>query len=95
MPPIDETFVNYLVSGRASTLKATTLPYKLLKLTSRLKGRAYAAVGQAVLQAYPADLLKEKGFLLDAAVLPSELFGISVKEGDLREMIQYKRKQCR
>ncbi|MGL5882283.1 MAG: hypothetical protein ACRCY0_03465, partial [Synechococcus elongatus] len=67
MPPIDETFANYLVAGRAPTLKAPVLPSKPLKVTSRLNGRAYAAAGQAgaalhtmaVLQAYQADLLKD------------------------------------
>ncbi|XP_048039521.1 uncharacterized protein LOC125264325 [Megalobrama amblycephala] len=67
MPPIDETFANYLVTGSAPTLKAPFLPSKPLKMTSRLNGRAYAAAGQAgaalhtmaVLQAYQADLLKD------------------------------------
>ncbi|ROL45268.1 hypothetical protein DPX16_17879 [Anabarilius grahami] len=47
MPPVDETFANYLVTGRAPTLKAPVLPYKPLKMTSRLNGREYAAAGQA------------------------------------------------
>ncbi|XP_051719126.1 uncharacterized protein LOC127495712 isoform X43 [Ctenopharyngodon idella] len=153
MPPIDETFANYLITGRVPTLKAPVLPTKPLKVTSRLNGRAYVAVGQAgaalhtmaVLQAYQADLLKdldqgqglspeaveelrcttdltlratkqtaesigrsmaamvaterhlwlnlvdigekEKGFLLDAPVSPSELFGTSIKAvvGKFRE----------
>lgn len=65
IPPIDETFTKYLVSGRVSTLKAPTLPSKPLKVSARLNGRAYTAAGQAgaaphtmaVLQAYQADLL--------------------------------------
>jgi hypothetical protein len=153
MPPIDETFANYLVSGRASTLRAPTLPSKPLKTSARLNGRAYTAAGQAgaalhtmaVLQAYQADLLgdldqgagispdavaelrrttdlalratkqtaaaigrsmaamvaterhlwlsladigdKEKAFLLDSPVSPSELFGTSVEAvvGKFRE----------
>ncbi|ROL44499.1 hypothetical protein DPX16_0387 [Anabarilius grahami] len=153
MPPIDETFANYLVTGNAPSLKAPVLPSKPLKMTSRLNGKAYAAAGQAgaalhsmaVLQAYQADLLKdldqgqglspdvvdelrrttdlalratkqtaaligrsmaamvaterhlwlnmadigekEKGFLLDAPVSPSELFGGSVETvvGKFRE----------
>ncbi|ROL55539.1 Ovoinhibitor [Anabarilius grahami] len=67
MPPIDETFANYLVTGSAPSLKAPVLPSKPLKMTSRLNGKAYAAAGQAgaalhsmaVLQAYQADLLKD------------------------------------
>ncbi|ROI46622.1 hypothetical protein DPX16_7740 [Anabarilius grahami] len=67
MPPIDETFANYLATGSAPTLKAPVLPSRPLKMTSRLNGRAYAAAGQAgaalhtmaVLQAYQADLLKD------------------------------------
>ncbi|XP_026126050.1 uncharacterized protein LOC113107622 [Carassius auratus] len=67
MPPVEETFANYLVSGRVSTLKAPTLPSKPLKATARLNGRAYTAAGQAgaalhtmaVLQAYQADLLQD------------------------------------
>ncbi|XDV19450.1 hypothetical protein PO909_024920 [Leuciscus waleckii] len=153
MPPIDETFANYLVSGQASTLRAPTLPSKPLKTTARLNGRAYTAAGQAgtalhtmaVLQVYQADLLgdldqgagmspeavaelrrttdlalratkqtaawigrsmaamvaterylwlnladigdKEKAFLLDSPVSPSELFGTSVEAvvGKFRE----------
>ena len=153
MPPIDETFANHLVSGRASALSAPALPSKPLKTTARLNGRAYTAAGQAgaalhtmaVLQAYQADLLgdldqgaglspeavaelrrttdlalratkqtaasigrsmaamvaterhlwlnlagigeKEKAFLLDAPVSPSELFGTSVEAvvGKFRE----------
>ncbi|XDV17755.1 hypothetical protein PO909_023574 [Leuciscus waleckii] len=65
MPPIDESFANHLVSGRASTLSAPALPSRPLKTTARLNGRAYTAAGQAgaalhtmaVLQAYQADLL--------------------------------------
>ncbi|ROJ25309.1 hypothetical protein DPX16_20122 [Anabarilius grahami] len=59
MPPIDETFANYLVTGQAPTLKAPVLPSKPLKVTSRLNGRAYAAAGRAVFQANKADLLKD------------------------------------
>ncbi|ROL46658.1 hypothetical protein DPX16_12551 [Anabarilius grahami] len=42
--PVDETFANYLVTGQAPTPKAPVLPSKPLKVTSRLNGRAYAAV---------------------------------------------------
>ena len=153
MPPVEDTFANYLARGEASTLTAPTLPSRPLQTTSRLNGRAYAAAGQAgaalhtmaVLQAYQADLLKdldqgqglspdavaelrcttdlalratkqtatavgrsmaamvvterhlwvnlsgveekERSFLLDAPVSPSELFGTSVEAvvGKFRE----------
>ncbi|CAM4537370.1 unnamed protein product [Leuciscus chuanchicus] len=144
MPPVEETFASYLSQEETSTLRAPTLPSRL-QTTSRLNGRAYAAVGQAgaalhtmaVLQVYQADLLrdldqvqgltpdavaelrcttdlallatkqtaaaigrslaamvaterhlwvnlagireKEKTFLLDAPVSPSEFFGASVE----------------
>lgn len=65
IPPTDEMFVNYLVSGRVSTLRALTLPSRALKTTAFLNGRAYTAVGHAgaalhmmaVLQAYQANPL--------------------------------------
>lgn len=57
---------SYLSLGEASTLKGPTLLTKLLRVTSHLNGRAYAAAAQAgtalrtitVLQAYQADLRK-------------------------------------
>lgn len=53
--------------GEVSSLKAPIMPSKPLRTTSHLKGRAYAAAGQAggalhtmvVLLAYQADLLKD------------------------------------
>lgn len=38
MPPIDETFANYLAAGEASALKALALPSIPLKMTSHLNG---------------------------------------------------------
>ncbi len=66
MPPIEETFACYLSVGKASSLKAPTLPSKSLRVTPCWNGRAYVAVGQAsgtlhttaLLQAYQADLLR-------------------------------------
>ncbi|KAI2645290.1 NADP-dependent malic enzyme, chloroplastic [Labeo rohita] len=67
MPPVEEMLACYLSSGQTSSLKAPSLPSKLLQDTSHLNGKAYAAAGQAVaslhtmavLQAYQADLLKD------------------------------------
>ncbi len=67
MPPVEETLASYLSMGDTASLKVPSLPFKSLQDTSRLKGRAYAAAGQAaaslhtmaVLQAYQADLLKD------------------------------------
>ncbi len=67
MPPVEETLASYLSMGNTASLKVPSLPFKPLQDTSRLNGRAYAAVGQAVaslhtmavLQAYQADLLKD------------------------------------
>lgn len=66
MPPID-TFANYLLMGETLMCKTPTLPSKLLRITSKLNGRASAAAGQAggalntmaVLQSYQADQLKD------------------------------------
>ncbi len=63
MPPVEETLASYLSMGNFSK---GSLPSKPLQDTSRLNGKAYAAVSQAVaslhtmavLQAYQADLLK-------------------------------------
>ncbi len=67
MPPVEEMLASYLSVGETSSLKVPSLPSKPLQETSRLKGRAYVAAGQAVtplhtmvvLQAYQADLLKD------------------------------------
>ncbi len=60
MPPVEETLASYLSVGETSSLKAPSLPSKPLQ--------KYAAAGQAVaslhtmavLQAYQADLLKDR-----------------------------------
>ncbi len=67
MPRVEQTLASYLSPNAASSLKAPTLPTKLLRTSSALVGKGYAAAGQAgsclhtmaVLQAYQADLLKE------------------------------------
>ncbi len=67
MPRVEQTLAGYLSPGAASSLKAPVLPTKLLRVSSALVGKGYAAAGQAgaclhtmaVLQAYQADLLKE------------------------------------
>lgn len=43
MPQIKETLDSYLSMGEASTFKALSLPTKLLSVTPRLNGIAYAA----------------------------------------------------
>ncbi|KAL0194817.1 hypothetical protein M9458_008389, partial [Cirrhinus mrigala] len=60
---------DYLSPGTASSLKASTLPSKPLRITSALVGKGYTAAAQAgvclhtmfVLQAYQADLLNPLG----------------------------------
>ncbi len=67
MPLVEQMLASYLSPDAASSLKALTLPTKLLRTSSALVGKGYAAAGQAgsclhtmaVLQAYQADLLKE------------------------------------
>ncbi|KAI2645010.1 2-oxoisovalerate dehydrogenase subunit beta [Labeo rohita] len=67
MPRVEQTPMSHLSPDTASSLKAPTLPSKLLRTTSVQVGKGYTATGQAgsclhtmsVLQAYQADLLKE------------------------------------
>ncbi len=67
MPQIEQTLASYLSPIAASSLKAPSLPSKLLRTTSALVGKGYTAADQAgaclhtmsVLQAYQADLMKE------------------------------------
>ncbi|KAI2665286.1 D-alanine--D-alanine ligase A [Labeo rohita] len=69
MPPIEKTSASYFSMGETFSLEAPSLPSEPLQRTSHLNGRAYAAAGQvvallhmmAVLQAYQANLLKDKG----------------------------------
>lgn len=83
MPPIEETFACYLSVGKASSLKAPTLPSKPLWVTPCWNGRAYMAVDQAsgalhttvLLQAYQADLRRNlhQGHGLSPACHTSDL----------------------
>ncbi len=67
MPRAEQTLASYLSPESSSSLKAPTLPTKLLRTTSGLVGKAFMAVGQtgaclhttAVLLAYQADLLRD------------------------------------
>ncbi|KAL0148205.1 hypothetical protein M9458_056526, partial [Cirrhinus mrigala] len=53
MPRVEQTLASYLSAGVASSLKALTLPTKLLHTTSALVGKGYSSAG------IQADLLKE------------------------------------
>ncbi|KAI2649963.1 50S ribosomal protein L1 [Labeo rohita] len=66
MPRVEQTLASYLSPGAASSLKAPSLPSKLLRTTSSLVGKGYSAAGQAgaclhtmsLLQTCQADLLQ-------------------------------------
>ena len=65
MSKVEETLASYLSPATASSLKASVLPTKPVRMTSSLVNKAYSAAGQAaaclhtmsLMQAYQAELL--------------------------------------
>ncbi len=91
MPPVEDLSMGETASLKVPSLPSMPLQ-ATSRLNGRAYAAAGQAVASlhtmAVLQAYQADLLKdldngqglkEKGFLLDAPISPSQLFGTSVE----------------